>query len=378
MINGYGFIEGNGGYAIHVREFFRALNRQTPVCLAPLDFFPKRSQLSPEILAMMDRAESINLSNPAICLADAARFHLFNGSWRIGYTVFEGTRLEQRSLNLLRQVDEVWVPSQWGRRVLLDNGITDRAIEVVAEGFDPAVYSADGCPPPSPTTDSDPCSGTTPTAERPDDDVFTFVSVGKWEPRKGQAMLLRAWAEVFGARRDVRLLALWHNPYVPGFSLLDEIKRLELTAVPNATLLAPLPDAAAVARLYHSADCFVLPSRAEGWGLPMMEAMACGLPVITTDYSAPTDYLDPDYTYPLAVAERIDIHDPIWFPQKGSHGVWANPDFEQLKTLLLHVFEHRDEARDKGRKAAQAMRERWTWDHAAGRAVEILASRGLL
>lgn len=36
--------------------------------------------------------------------------------------------------------------------------------------------------------------------------------------------------------------------------------------------------------LYKSADCFVLPTHGEGWGLPTMEAMAMGLPTITTNW----------------------------------------------------------------------------------------------
>ena len=50
----------------------------------------------------------------------------------------------------------------------------------------------------------------------------------------------------------------------------------------------------------RAADAFVLPSRGEGWGRPHVEAMAMGLPVIATNWSGPTAYLDEAVGYALA------------------------------------------------------------------------------
>jgi glycosyltransferase involved in cell wall biosynthesis len=44
--------------------------------------------------------------------------------------------------------------------------------------------------------------------------------------------------------------------------------------------------------LYRSVDAFVLPSRGEGWGRPYMEAMSMGLPVIATNWSGPTEFVN--------------------------------------------------------------------------------------
>src|SRR5207247_1086784 len=65
----------------------------------------------------------------------------------------------------------------------------------------------------------------------------------------------------------------------------------------------------ALAALYRSADCFVLPSRGEGWGMPLLEAMACGLPVIATDWSGPRDFLKEDWAYPLRVKRLVPARD---------------------------------------------------------------------
>jgi glycosyltransferase involved in cell wall biosynthesis len=55
--------------------------------------------------------------------------------------------------------------------------------------------------------------------------------------------------------------------------------------------------------LYAAADCFVLPTHGEGWGLPTMEAMAMGLPVITTNWGGSTEFVTRDTGYLLDVCD---------------------------------------------------------------------------
>jgi glycosyltransferase involved in cell wall biosynthesis len=358
MINAYAYVFGELGYNIHARKFFQALNRITPVCMVPMD--PPSGNSYPievDFVPMIKRQDEINLSQPAICLNYGNQFHKFNGSYLIGYTVFEYTKIAADWLHMMRQMDEVWTTSQWGKEVLMQNGLAGEMIGVVPEGADPAIY----CPNQKPRSDA----------------VFRFLSVGKWEPRKGQVELLRAWSDVFGDKRDVELYVAWHNPFIKNFSLKDEIQKLSLKHIPSIHVVNNVPTAFHMAQLYNMVDCFVLPTRAEGWGLPIMEAMSCGLPVITTKYSAITEYATQDNAYLINVGKFVDVYDPRFFPTPGSAGVWAEVDYDHLKELLWHVYTHRDEAREKGRKASESVRAQWTWDHAARKAHALLEHAGL-
>lgn len=61
-----------------------------------------------------------------------------------------------------------------------------------------------------------------------------------------------------------------------------------------------------MATLYRSADCFVISTRGEGWGMPILEAMACGLPAIATNWSSQVDFFNETNGYPVDVASLID------------------------------------------------------------------------
>jgi glycosyltransferase involved in cell wall biosynthesis len=355
MINGFGPAFGYLGYQVHTRKFFQALNRRLPVCLTPTNQNVTAQQLPPDVLEMIGRQRGISMADPSICIGYGNNFHTFHGAHRIGYTVFEYTKLADDWINGLRQVDEIWTTSRWGADIMRANGLAESRIEIVPEGFDPEVFHP-GL-----------------RARRKRDGVFRFLTVGKWEIRKGQVELLQAWARAFKGVKDVELVLMCHNPFVPNFAIETEVAKLGLGAIAPVKAIKNIPTDVEMAMQYAEADCFVLPTRAEGWGLPIMEAMACGTPVITTRYSAITEYATPENAFLLDPVRQVPVFDPLFFPRPGEAGQWAEIDIDQLAELMLLVYRERDRAIQTGQRAASDMRGRWTWDHAAEKAAELLS-----
>lgn len=263
----------------------------------------------------------------------------------IGYFVWEGDGLPEDWRAACGRVDQVWTASTWGRDVLAAAGI---AAAVVPEGIDPALFRPDG--PRLPRLAEDP--------------RFKFLSVGKWEERKFSAQLVRAFDAEFHDDSGVVLVLGCGNPFIKDFDLRRELAALGLRRPEGILGLQRTADHGVLGQVYRSCDAFVAPSRAEGWGLPICEAMACGLPTITTRYSAMTDYA---HDGNALLVDAVLVAMP-----EGDGGRWAEPDIGQVRRHMRWCVAHRAAAAALGHRAATEMVERWTWRQAAVTAVGLV------
>lgn len=96
--------------------------------------------------------------------------------------------------------------------------------------------------------------------------------------------------------------------------------------------------------------------------MPILESMACGVPAIATNWSAQTDFFNDINGYPIAVKKLIPAKAKCPY-YKGFQ--WAEPDEEHLMYQMKYVYEHREEAKQKGRQASDEVAQKWTWTHTA-------------
>jgi glycosyltransferase involved in cell wall biosynthesis len=107
-----------------------------------------------------------------------------------------------------------------------------------------------------------------------------FLTVGRLEPRKNHANLLRAWARLRNPRPHLAIVGQRHFQYNEIFELIRT-----LCLDQDVTIFDEIPDADLPA-IYRNARGFVYTSWAEGFGMPVLEAMASGLPVVTSPNTA--------------------------------------------------------------------------------------------
>lgn len=110
-----------------------------------------------------------------------------------------------------------------------------------------------------------------------------LVSVCRAYAHKNLAGLLRAFARLRASRRDDVQLVLVGDRYRTGDALDRLTNELNLSPAVVFTGFVTNED---LSSLYSSAEAFVFPSLAEGFGLPILEAMSCGVPIVASNASA--------------------------------------------------------------------------------------------
>jgi glycosyltransferase involved in cell wall biosynthesis len=104
-----------------------------------------------------------------------------------------------------------------------------------------------------------------------------FLFCGQMIERKGVDLLLAAFAQLVEANLDARLLLVGREADLPRF--LDAVKPEARARITYAGFQPP----DALPRYFAQADVSVLPSRYEGWGVVVNQALGAGLPVICSD-----------------------------------------------------------------------------------------------
>lgn len=343
------------GYAIHSEEMALALlARGVDLSFRPTPW-PRSSHIADPALQVVAR-QAPYPDAPQVSYEQADLFFHEHPAYRIGFTMLEVDGIPKRWVDSCNRMDEIWVPSHWGAERFLACGVT-KPIRVVPLGYDVQRFR--------------PEPGARRASRR-----FTFLSVFEWGERKAPEVLLRAYAAAFaGPEKDEVLLLLRANNHDGHVDVGAEIEALGLPndGPPVAMLYNNQIRSSQLGAIYRGADAFVLPTRGEGWGMPILEAMACGLPAIATPWSGPSEFLHDGVGYPIAVRGLVpaDAKCPYY---EGFR--WADPDPDDLVAKLRHVFTHREEARAKGAAAAAEAAEKWTWAHTAARIEDRLRALG--
>ncbi|HWW47017.1 MAG TPA: glycosyltransferase [Xanthobacteraceae bacterium] len=259
-------------------------------------------------------------------------------------------------------LDLITVTSRFVKKVLRDNGVRT-PIAVVGNGVD---HLPNGVHDEAAASDG---------AKLP----FRFLHVSSAFPRKGVDVLLKAWGMAFTQDDAVRLtIKTFPNPH-------NEVERQLKTFSADFPLHAPvelinedLPEGR-VAALIAQADAVVCPSRGEGFGLPLAEAMLAGKPVITTAYGGQSDFCTAETAwlcdYRFAYAEtHLGLAD----------SVWTEPDATSLADCLRAVAgAPAAELQARAAKGQALIAQSYRWGNVAERvtaamdAVRALDSRAL-
>lgn len=343
-----GLVYEAGGYAEATRSILRGLKRHgIAVALRVMSMnFPKIS-LPPDLVASIEEAARTPARPgfPVIQLRLANGFQPEPGRYVIGLSMLESDRINSSWVDGCNRIQEVWVPSKFNWETFTRSGA--RNVRVMPLGVDvdrfrPGLEPIDWLWKAS----------------------FRFFATD-WFLRKGPDLLVHAYFQAFSRQDDVLLIIkIWP------FSRDEAEATISAIAnhyggpynTPPVALLHILFSWDDMPRLYDSMDCFVLPTRGEGWGFPVIEAMACGLPVICTNWSGPTEFINEQNSFPVRIEGLEPIPNFAYNEVCFQNGNWAKPSVSHLAELMRYVYDHRDEAREKGKAARAYVAEHFTWE----------------
>ncbi|HTI34302.1 MAG TPA: glycosyltransferase family 4 protein, partial [Miltoncostaea sp.] len=284
----------------------------------------------------------------------------------VAATCFETEAMPPSWVEPCNRAREVWVPSGFNARTFADAGVDPERIHVV-----PYPVDTDRLRPVP--------------RERPAGAPVTFLSVFEWTWRKGWDLLLRAWAEEFAPDEPVRLVVVtYRGAGAAGAGSVEEQALAHLTALGAGPddiadvelVLHPVPHDAMPA-LYASADAFVLPTRGEGAGMPVLEAAACGVPVVATAWGGHEELMLPGTAFPVAVERMVEAPAALLADNVLYEGLLlAEPSVASLRAGLRAVADDPAGAAARGLRGRALVEERFSLD-ATARALDARA-RALL
>jgi glycosyltransferase involved in cell wall biosynthesis len=243
----------------------------------------------------------LNFSQPS-------HFKLHKNQYQISYTPWESTVIPNEWKYYMDSCDEIWTTSDWCANVFEDNGY--KVSNVYPHGIDPIWKPY----------------------KRPDDGIIKFLHIGEPAPRKAGQMVVDAFITLFANN--------------PNYSLTIKADQVNTTRVfnnyidkniigspekiySNIHLVTDVLSIEELVSLYHSHDVLVYPSYGEGFGFIPLQALATGMPTISTGKWAHYK----KYLGPLELKSEI-IDSPWPFPHSGKV---FEPNYKHLLEIMRDV-----------------------------------------
>ena len=264
-------------------------------------------------------------------------------------TVFETNIIQQNWVTQCNMYDQTWVPSKFCVDSFKRSGVAN--VEYMPYGFD---FSDDSAK----------------LSKLEADKRYKFFFINQWSNRKFAKETVETFCKTFTATDNV---VLYIRTFVlGGFGLspanivhdISKIKK-QYPNSPQIILLDRFNDAT-LPKVYNSMDCLLSPSRGEGVGRTIIEAMSQGLPVITTNWSAMPEYANKRNAFMLDY-EIVKVQIPeneaklYYFEDPAMH--WAEPDRQQLADYMKQLVDCPENGRIIGEQASKDVREQFAWNN---------------
>lgn len=359
-----------GGYANMNREIvMRLAQHGFSIKINMLRTAPQVDQMTHNVLRALESTTLPYEKNCPLVVGFTPMPVQKNGRRVIFYTMMESQGLHREFVSRCNScASEIWVPCKFYEGVFKAAGV-HKPISVIPLGVNQHLY--------------------VPTAKEPAlryeelpsgrvveqlPDSFRFMSLFGWSYRKGPDILCKSFLSAFDSSDDA-CLVIYSRYMGSSATTQKDFVRAEIAGYfkeigkQNPPRIfwcgdeIPIPD---LPGCYAAADCFVFCSRGEGFGLPVIEAGACGTPVISAYNTGMTEYLDED-TASLVRPESIGpANDQLtWiseFYRDQKFAVMGEQSISDFARLMRRAYDDPKESDQKAARFRKKVLDKYTWD----------------
>lgn len=353
------------GYGTASREYVLALDRQgvdvkveTYTWNFPLSGMEREEKVRLQYL--IKKRYAINKQRVLIYHTPAGNINLKKEQrrfdCRILSTVWETAKIPNSWLPIIDTFDAVCVPCSQNVQAMIDSGVTI-PVFLVPHGASTDKYK--------PENDK--------LLIQEIEGKFIFVSIFDFQHRKNPEALLKAYWQEFSSNDNVALVIKTYGmTYETVLQKIYEYKKKLGFAAETAPLFirAGILEEKQFRGMYTLGNVFVLPTRGEGVGIPFIEALSSGIPVIATRWGGQMDFLNEnnsfliDYrlSYPGSKMDSENAISMIYRDLYEDEGqVWAEADINDLKKQMRYAYENPDICKQKGQQGRKDMLQ-LSWD----------------
>jgi len=353
----HGTILGYGGIAHHTREFTKSLSKYHNVKIRNfnlVDLDNWAGYTGPDILKNAKNLDDIHhkmlyqqtlwdgelkdfplsgydksfIPDIHIIMAEVNHYYHYEKYDKpvIIYFPWETTNMLPKFMEKLHSTDYIWVPSEWQKQMLINNGLPPNKISVVYEGIDPKKYFP----------------------IKRNNDKLTFLHIGTWGYRKSSYEIIKTFLDIFGDNDDVELRISINNKLDYQEGPIETFEKFGLPLNKNIKILGTLTEDEYIKEIQNS-DLYLSCSRGEGWNLPVIQSMSCGVPSIYSKCGGQLEFsknnlgigIDIISENPAKRVLKINNNDYYWesLPDYSPNNLYE-PNYNKLKMKLRNFIIH--------------------------------------
>ncbi len=346
----FGPIYGTGGYSSVSRAYIMGLIK-AGVKIKVLNYGDnEKDKLSTKVRKTLESHEGTvirNYDKKILVLhqtPDNASGITFSGiDYTICLTIFETDKIPKNWVGICnsKRINEVWVPTKFNIETFSESGVKKEKLRILHYGLDASKYKPKSLS---------------------QNKVFRILYIADLTERKNIPLLIKAFNEEFCGKENIELfLHITSNNVLA----IEEFVKINAEQIESShiTLSTQKLSEKKIHELIKSADLYISVDRANGWGMPCMEAMAMGGLAATVNWSGSTEFMDKTNSLLLNPnrLERASPESTLTSPLYIGHK-WAHVEIGEIRRVLRYAHANYNKTKDIRKKALNDIKTRFSSD----------------